>query len=133
MPARDAMQRAHEVLHYVGLGDERYRPCDKYSQGMKQRLKLAQALVHDPEWVFLDEPTSGLDPRGRISILELISDLAKNKGGLFSKLIKLDHPMREKDRIEIYRPLIADPKEVRKKRAAEGKALKKGGSVATEN
>ncbi len=80
MPARDAMQRAHEVLHYVGLGDERYRPCDKYSQGMKQRLKLAQALVHDPEWVFLDEPTSGLDPRGRISILELISDLAKNKG-----------------------------------------------------
>ncbi len=80
MPGRDAMQRAHEVLHYVGLGDERYRPCDKYSQGMKQRLKLAQALVHDPEWIFLDEPTSGLDPRGRVSILELIRDLARNKG-----------------------------------------------------
>ena len=48
MPARDAMQRAHEVLHYVGLADERYRTCDDYSQGMKQRLKLAQALVHDP-------------------------------------------------------------------------------------
>ncbi len=80
MPARDAMQRAHEVLHFVGLGDERYRPCDKYSQGMKQRLKLAQALVHDPEWIFLDEPTSGLDPQGRISILELIRDLAQNKG-----------------------------------------------------
>jgi ABC-2 type transport system ATP-binding protein len=79
MPARDAMQRAHEVLHYVGLADERYRPCDKYSQGMKQRLKLAQALVHDPEWLFLDEPTSGLDPRGRVSILELIRDLAWNK------------------------------------------------------
>ncbi len=79
MPARDAMQRAHEVLHYVGLADERYRPCDKYSQGMKQRLKLAQALVHDPDWIFLDEPTSGLDPRGRVAILELIADLARNK------------------------------------------------------
>ncbi len=80
MPARDAMQRAHEVLHFVGLADERYRQCDDYSQGMKQRLKLAQALVHDPTWLFLDEPTSGLDPRGRISILELIRDLAWNKG-----------------------------------------------------
>jgi ABC-2 type transport system ATP-binding protein len=79
MPARDAMQRAHEVLHYVGLADERYRKCDDYSQGMKQRLKLAQGLVHDPEWLFLDEPTSGLDPRGRVSILELIRDLAWNK------------------------------------------------------
>lgn len=58
-------------------------------------------------------------------------DLSKQKVGLFSKLIKLDHPLREKDRIEIYRPLIADPKEVRKKRAAEGKALKKGGDTNT--
>ncbi len=80
MPARDAMQRAHEVLHYVGLADERYRMCEDYSQGMKQRLKLAQALVHDPAWLFLDEPTSGLDPRGRAAILELIADLAGNKG-----------------------------------------------------
>ena len=80
MPARDAMQRAHEVLHYVGLADERYRKCDDYSQGMKQRLKLAQALVHDPAWLFLDEPTSGLDPQGRIAVLELIRDLARNKG-----------------------------------------------------
>ncbi|MCP4291895.1 MAG: ABC transporter ATP-binding protein [bacterium] len=80
MPARDAMQRSHEVLNFVGLSDERYRQCDDYSQGMKQRLKLAQALVHDPVWLFLDEPTSGLDPRGRISILKLIKDLARNKG-----------------------------------------------------
>jgi len=80
MPARDAMQRAHEVLHFVGLADERYRKCDDYSQGMKQRLKLAQALVHDPAWLFLDEPTSGLDPRGRVSILDLVRDLAWNKG-----------------------------------------------------
>jgi ABC-2 type transport system ATP-binding protein len=80
MPARDAMQRAHEVLHYVGLADERYRPCESYSQGMKQRLKLATALVHDPVWLFLDEPTSGLDPRGRMALLELVQDLARNKG-----------------------------------------------------
>lgn len=55
-------------------------------------------------------------------------DLSIQRIGLFSKIIKLDHPVREKDRIEIYRPLIADPKEVRKKRAAEGKVLKKGGN-----
>jgi len=80
MPARDAMQRAHEVLHFVGLADERYRKCDDYSQGMCQRLKLATALVHDPDWLFLDEPTSGLDPKGRVAILELIRDLAHVKG-----------------------------------------------------
>ncbi len=86
MPPRDAMQRAHEVLHYVGLADERYRKCDDYSQGMKQRLKLAQALVHDPDWLLLDEPTSGLDPKGRVAILELIRDLAwhKNLGVILS-------------------------------------------------
>ena len=60
-------------------------------------------------------------------------DLTINKVGLFSKLIKLDHQLRDKDRIEIYRPLIADPKEIRKNRAAEGKALKKGASVVTKN
>ena len=80
MPARDAMQRAHEVLHFVGLADERYRKCEDYSQGMRQRLKLATALVHDPDWLFLDEPTSGLDPKGRVAILELIRDLAHVKG-----------------------------------------------------
>ena len=57
-------------------------------------------------------------------------DLAKNKVGIFSKLVKLDEPVREKDRVEIYRPLIADPKEVRRKRAEEGKVTKKGGGDA---
>ncbi len=80
MPTRDAMQRAHEVLDYVGLAEERYRKCEDYSQGMRQRLKLAQALVHDPEWLLLDEPTSGLDPRGRVGMLKLVADLAGRKG-----------------------------------------------------
>jgi ABC-2 type transport system ATP-binding protein len=80
LPRTDAMQRAHEVLFYVGLGEARYRNLETYSTGMKQRIKLAQALVHDPDLLFLDEPTNGLDPRGREEMLELIRDLAHNKG-----------------------------------------------------
>jgi ABC-2 type transport system ATP-binding protein len=80
LPRADAMQRAHEVLYYVGLGEARYRNIDTYSTGMKQRIKLAQALVHDPELLFLDEPTNGMDPRGREEMLELIRDMAQNKG-----------------------------------------------------
>ena len=80
LPKADAMQRAHEVLDYAGLGEARYRPAEQYSAGMKQRLKLAQALVHDPDLLFLDEPTNGMDPKGRDEMLELIRDLAHNKG-----------------------------------------------------
>src|SRR5499427_3893510 len=80
LPAVDAMQRAHEVLYYVGLGEARYRNVETYSTGMKQRIKLAQALVHDPDLLFLDEPTNGMDPKGRDEMLELVRDLAHNKG-----------------------------------------------------
>jgi len=79
LPAIDAMQRAHEVLYYVGLGEARYRNVETYSTGMKQRIKLAQALVHDPDLLFLDEPTNGMDPKGRDEMLELIRDLGHNK------------------------------------------------------
>jgi len=79
LPGSDAMQRAHEVLYYVGLGEARYRNVETYSTGMKQRIKLAQALVHDPDLLFLDEPTNGMDPKGREEMLELIRDLAHNK------------------------------------------------------
>jgi ABC-2 type transport system ATP-binding protein len=80
LPPADAMQRAHEVLQYVGLGEARYRNLETYSTGMKQRIKLAQALVHDPDLLFLDEPTNGMDPTGRDEMLELVRDLALNKG-----------------------------------------------------
>ncbi len=80
LPKADAMQRAHETLFYVGLGEARYRNLETYSTGMKQRIKLAQALVHDPDLVFLDEPTNGMDPKGREEMLELIRDIAHNKG-----------------------------------------------------
>ena len=80
LPPSDAMQRAHEVLYYVGLGEARYRNLETYSTGMKQRIKLAQALVHDPDLLFLDEPTNGMDPKGRDEMLELVRDLAHNKG-----------------------------------------------------
>jgi ABC-2 type transport system ATP-binding protein len=79
LPATDAMQRAHEVLYYVGLGEARYRNIETYSTGMKQRIKLAQAIVHDPDLLFLDEPTNGMDPKGRDEMLELIHDLAHKK------------------------------------------------------
>ena len=80
LPRSDATQRAHEVLYYVGLGEARYRNIETYSSGMKQRIKLAQALVHDPDLLFLDEPTNGMDPKGREEMLELVTDLATRKG-----------------------------------------------------
>src|SRR5438105_447295 len=80
MSPADAMQRAHEVLNYVGLDEARYRPVESYSTGMKQRLKLAAAIVHDPKLLILDEPTNGMDPAGRQEMIELARDLSHNKG-----------------------------------------------------
>ena len=80
MPHRDARRRAHEVLNYVGLGELRYRRLEEYSTGNLQRLKLAAALVHDPQLLLLDEPTNGLDPAGRIAMLELLEDLIAETG-----------------------------------------------------
>jgi ABC-2 type transport system ATP-binding protein len=80
LPRTEAMQRAHAALYYAGLEEKRYQPIEGYSTGMKQRVKLAQALVHDPEILFLDEPTNGLDPRSREEMLELIVDLPQRRG-----------------------------------------------------
>jgi ABC-2 type transport system ATP-binding protein len=83
MPRREAQRRAHEVLTYLELEDARYRRLEEYSTGMKQRLKLAQALVHDPSVLLLDEPTSGLDPAGREAMLRLLLVLGKEHGKSF--------------------------------------------------
>jgi ABC-2 type transport system ATP-binding protein len=80
MPRRDATRRAHEVLSYLVLEEARYRRVEEYSAGMKQRAKLAQALVHDPPVLLLDEPTSGLDPAGRDAMLRLVKALATDHG-----------------------------------------------------
>lgn len=79
MPETDAMQRAHEILYYVGLGEARYRTVETYSVGMRQRIKLAQALIHDPELLFLDEPTNGMGPSGREEMLKLIKNISTEK------------------------------------------------------
>ncbi len=78
MPRRQAQRRAHEVLTYLGMEDARYRRLEEYSTGMKQRIKLAQALVHDPPVLLLDEPTSGLDPAGREAMLSLLTTLGRD-------------------------------------------------------
>ncbi len=75
----DAMERSHEALNYVGLGEARYRKMETYSTGMLQRVKLAQAIIHDPKLLLLDEPTNGLDPRGRLEILDLIREIAAER------------------------------------------------------
>jgi ABC-2 type transport system ATP-binding protein len=83
MPRKEAQRRAHEVLTYLGLEEARYRYLEEYSTGMMQRLKLAQALVHDPPVLLLDEPTSGLDPAGREAMLDLLAALARDHGKSF--------------------------------------------------
>lgn len=92
----DAMLRAHDVLHFVGLGEERYREVGTYSVGMRQRYKLASALVHDPDILFLDEPTNGLDPIGRVRMLDLI-DRVRHEHGIH--LIFASHLLPDVERL----------------------------------
>src|SRR5690349_12844697 len=75
IPAPEALERAHEAMFYVGLGEVRYRQISTYSLGMKQLVKLAQALVHGPRLLILDEPTNGLDPVARQRMSQLIRDV----------------------------------------------------------
>lgn len=75
LPSNQALERAHEALFYVGLGEVRYRKLGTYSLGMKQLAKLAQAIAHGPKLVFLDEPTNGLDPPARTRMIQLIREI----------------------------------------------------------
>ncbi len=96
LPQSESMRRAHEVLQFVGLGEERYRKVETYSTGMKQKAKLATALVHDPEIVLLDEPTNGLDPAGREEMLQLIGDIVKLRG---LSVVLCSHLLRDVERV----------------------------------
>lgn len=96
MPRRQASRRAHEVLSHLELDEARYRRCEDYSIGMKQRLKLAAALVHDPELLLLDEPTAGLDPAGREAMLRLLRAIATRHG---KSLLLSTHLLGDIDRV----------------------------------
>lgn len=96
LPSGTALERAHEALFYVGLGEARYRPLDGYSLGMMQRAKLAQALVHGPKLIFLDEPTNGLDPPARLRMLELIKQI-RDSGQ--ARLVLSSHLLRDVEEV----------------------------------
>ncbi len=96
MPRQQARRRAHEILTCLDLGDARYRMLEEYSTGMKQRLKLAQALVHDPPVLLLDEPTSGMDPAGREAMLDLLVCLGRDHG---KSLLLSTHLLGDIDRV----------------------------------
>jgi ABC-2 type transport system ATP-binding protein len=93
---RQARDRAHEVLYFVGLDESRYRNVSGYSTGMRQRVKLAQALVHSPELVFLDEPTNGLDPDGRTRMLDLV---LKVRAELDASVVLASHLLQDVERV----------------------------------
>ena len=99
LPRSSARERSAEVLRHVGLFEERYRPMGGYSTGMKQRVKLAQALVHDPRLLLLDEPTNGLDPAGRDDMLDLI-ERTGNEFGI--AIIMASHLLGEIERVGQY-------------------------------
>ncbi|MCK9485996.1 MAG: ABC transporter ATP-binding protein [Dehalococcoidia bacterium] len=96
LPRTASRERAAETLRHAGLFEERYRAMAGYSTGMRQRAKLAQALVHDPEIVFLDEPTNGLDPAGRDEMLDLI---ARTGRGLGISIVMATHLLGEIERV----------------------------------
>jgi ABC-2 type transport system ATP-binding protein len=94
LPPGPALERAHEALFYVGLGEVRYRKVNSYSLGMKQLIKLAQALAHGPKLLILDEPTNGLDPMARQRMIELVKEIRK-EGSV--KLLISSHLLRDID------------------------------------
>jgi ABC-2 type transport system ATP-binding protein len=92
IPAKHALERAHEALFYVGLGEARYRSVDSYSLGMKQLAKLAQAIVHGPKLIILDEPTNGLDPPTRSRMISLIRQI---RDGGRARILLSSHLLRD--------------------------------------
>src|SRR6476660_2656590 len=127
LPRVAARERAAEVLRHVGLYEERYRPMGGYSTGMKQRVKLAQALVHDPRLLFLDEPTNGLDPAGRDEMLELIHRIGTEFG---IAVIVASHLLGEIERVCDHLVAIEGGKLLRS--APLGSFTERTGTLAVE-
>jgi ABC-2 type transport system ATP-binding protein len=119
MRGADALQRAHQVLDYVELGEARYRMVEKYSTGMRQRLKLAQALVHDPDLLILDEPTEGVDPEARVHILNLIQEVSKEHG---LQMILSTHLLNDVERLASHALVLNQGRAVASGSIAELKA-----------
>ncbi len=92
LPSKTALERAHETLFYVGLGEARYRKLETFSLGMRQRIKLAQAIIHSPKLLIMDELTNGLDPPARIKMIRLIQEI-RDSGEM--KLILSSHLLRD--------------------------------------
>jgi ABC-2 type transport system ATP-binding protein len=105
LPARAARQRAADVLYQVGLDEERYRLIKGFSTGMKQRVKLAQAIVHDPDLVLLDEPTNGMDPQGREDMLDLIVRIYRTLG---IAVVVSSHILEDIERVCDYVVILND-------------------------
>ncbi|MFW9904902.1 MAG: ABC transporter ATP-binding protein [Candidatus Thorarchaeota archaeon] len=103
----ESKQRASDSLFYVGLEEERYRNLSTFSLGMKQKVKLAVALVHDPEIIIADEPTNGLDPSGRVQMLELIRNLQKDEG---KNVILSSHLLRDVEQTTDYVLVVSEGK-----------------------
>ncbi len=120
LPATAARERTADTLRHVGLYEERYRPMGGYSTGMRQRVKLAQALVHDPQLVFLDEPTNGLDPAGRDDMLGLIARINSEFG---ISVLVTSHLLGELERICDHVVVIDSGRLLRSSRAADVTAL----------
>jgi ABC-2 type transport system ATP-binding protein len=96
LPCEAALEKAHEVLFHVGLGEARYRELRTYSLGMKQMAKLAQAIVHGPELVILDEPTNGLDPAARQRMLKLVREMKEEQG---MNILLCSHLLRDVEQV----------------------------------
>jgi ABC-2 type transport system ATP-binding protein len=107
LSSSESKQRASDSLYYVGLGEERYRKLKTFSLGMKQKVKLAIALVHDPEILICDEPTNGLDPKGRTQMLNLLQDLQIDQG---KNVILSSHLLRDVEQTTDYAIIISQGK-----------------------
>ena len=127
LPRAAARERTAEVLRHVGMFEERYRPVGTYSTGMRQRVKLAQALVHDPRLLFLDEPTNGLDPHGRDEMLDLIGRTGTEFG---ISIVMASHLLGEIERVCGYLIAIDAGKLLRA--AAIGTFTEQTGVLAVE-